>query len=133
MGRCICAPLHHILCCVVLAAATMREEYLMVGDRCALSYEGRRPKDGLTLLREPALELIDDVSIPHKGQRIIVYPDIHPKLDVQPVALSDGREIGALPSDVQMPPAKHSLIMRHSCGSCEPASQGAGALLLWHR
>lgn len=59
-----------------------------------------------TLLRQPVLQLVDHVRIAHKRQRIVIYAHVHTELDVQPVALGDGRQVGALASDVQMPPAR---------------------------
>lgn len=90
---------------------------------CKQEYGRLNGEGGPTLLRQPALELIDDISISHKGQRIVVHPHIHPKLDVQPVALCYGGQVGALASDVQVTPAGHSsLDVLTSCSS--PMGQG---------
>ncbi len=58
-----------------------------------------------TLLRQVALELVDDVGVAHEGQRVVIDAHVHSKLDVQPVSLCDGRQVGALPPDVQVAPA----------------------------
>ena len=66
---------------------------------------GRHSTAGaLTLRGQEALELVDDVGVAHKGQRVVVDVHVHAEFDVQPVALRDGRQVGALAADVQVAP-----------------------------
>lgn len=57
------------------------------------------------MFAEVPLELIDDVSIAHEGEGVVVDPNVHPKLDVSPVFVCDGRQVCTLSPDIQMPPA----------------------------
>ena len=78
-------------------------------------------------MRQPVLELIDDVGVADKGERVVVDAHVHAELDVQPVALRDGRQVCALPADVQVPPASRPL-SAHALGkTCLAAGpRGAG-------
>ena len=58
-----------------------------------------------TLVGEVSLELVDDFCITHEREGIVVYAHINAKFQVQPILVCDGRKIGTLPSDVEMPPA----------------------------
>ncbi len=70
-----------------------------------------------TLLRQPVLELVDDVGVAHEGECVVVDAHVHAELDVQPVALRDRRQVRALAPDVQVPPAR-GMEGRSGCVQC---------------
>jgi hypothetical protein len=62
------------------------------------------------VLDEVLLELVDDVGGAHEGQRVVVHAHVDAELEVQPVLVRDGRQVGALAPDVQVPPASRQVI-----------------------
>ena len=68
-----------------------------------------------TLLTEVPLELINNVSVADEGQCVVVDADINTKLDVSPVLVCDGGQVGTLAPDVQMPPARRKLLESGVC------------------
>lgn len=53
------------------------------------------------------LQLPDALSISHEGEGVEVHAHPDAKVDVLPVLVSDGRQVGRLASNVEMPPAAH--------------------------
>lgn len=71
----------------------------------------------VTLFCKVGLELVDDICAAHKRQCIVVYAHVNAKLKVQPIFLCDGRQVGALSPDVQVPPAQQSFLTSGPVGS----------------
>jgi hypothetical protein len=58
-----------------------------------------------TLVDQPGLELVNDLRGPHKGERVKVDPCVQAELEVGPVSVGDGRQVGRLAADVEVTPA----------------------------
>lgn len=56
------------------------------------------------MLSEVLLQLVDDFRGAHERQSVVVDAHVDAELEVQPVLVCDGRQIGALAADVQVPP-----------------------------
>lgn len=57
------------------------------------------------MLSQVAFELVDDFGVAYEGEGVVVYPHVDAELQVQPILVSDGRQVGALAADVQVTPA----------------------------
>ena len=54
------------------------------------------------LLRQIALELVDHVGVAHERQRVVVDAHVDAELQVEPVLVCDGRQVGRFPPDVEV-------------------------------
>lgn len=62
---------------------------------------------------EVGLELVDALGVAHKGERVKVDARLDAKVDVAPVALRDGRQVGRLAADVEVAAAAHLAAVDH--------------------
>mmetsp|Transcript_24011 Transcript_24011/g.61586 ORF Transcript_24011/g.61586 Transcript_24011/m.61586 type:complete len:292 (-) Transcript_24011:880-1755(-) len=60
--------------------------------------------DARALLIHKGFQIVNDLGIPDKRQGEVVHVHIDTKLQVLPIAVGDGRQIGRLSADVEMPP-----------------------------
>ena len=58
-------------------------------------------------MREVSLELIDDFCIPYEREGVVINSHVDAELEIEPVLVSDGRQISTLSPDIEMSPAEN--------------------------